>query len=209
MEKGLPRGLLVAIEGVDGSGKSTLASTLASELRTRGRRVVVTSEPWEQIGSGLLIRQILGGAEQGGRALALLFAANRAEHVEKLILPEIERGSIVVCDRYLMSTMAYQGIRYGRRWLLELAEGCPRPDLTVLLTLDAEVARCRMTGDRHYAAALHHIDTAYRREAELARMAGERVACIEASHAPEVVLDATLKMVEALIESTRVDAAAR
>lgn len=143
-------GLWITLEGGDGTGKSTQAALLEQWLRSRGRAVVRTREPGGT-DVGLLVREIVlhHRGEVSPRAEALLYAADRAQHVATLVRPAIERGEVVVQDRYLDSSVAYQGA--GRvldpREIRELslwAAGGALPDLTVLLDLDPAVARARL-----------------------------------------------------------------
>ncbi|WP_129668925.1 dTMP kinase [Phytoactinopolyspora endophytica] len=143
------RGLFVAFEGGDGVGKSTQVDLLAKHLRTLGRDVVVTREPGgSRIGKE--VRTILlDGGELDARAEALLFAADRADHVASLIRPALQRGAVVITDRYVDSSIAYQGV--GRELgidqvaaLSEFATLGLRPDLTIILDLDAAERRRRV-----------------------------------------------------------------
>lgn len=141
----LPGGLFVAFEGIEGSGKSTQIQALAEELRGEGYDVVVTREPG---GPPLAerIRHLLLDPETGGmhpRAEALLYAAARVEHVEQVILPALEAGKVVLCDRYIDSSLAYQGFAraLGESDIEEInhwATGGLWPDVVVLLTLAPE-----------------------------------------------------------------------
>ncbi len=136
-------GFFLTIEGVEGAGKSTLAHELAKALRERGREVVVTQEPG---GSALgnRIRELLLDKSSviGNRAELLLFEAARAQHVDETILPALNRGAVVICDRYADSSLAYQG--YARKidrdkveFLNNYATAGLKPDLTILLDLPA------------------------------------------------------------------------
>ena len=148
-------GMLIAFEGGEGSGKSTQARKLADWLIERGVAVTVTHEPGAT-DFGAKVRSILLDSGDGSltpRAEALLFAADRAHHVDTVIRPALDRGEVVITDRYVDSSLAYQGagralsvedIRRLSRW----ATSGLRPDLTVLLDVDPEVglARARSTG---------------------------------------------------------------
>ncbi|HTE70011.1 MAG TPA: dTMP kinase, partial [Actinomycetes bacterium] len=147
-------GRLIAFEGVEGAGKSTQLELLRRQLEGRGREVVVTREPGgtpvgERVRALLLDPEV----EIHPRAEALLFAAARAELVERVIRPALERGAVVLCDRYLDSSLAYQGGARGLgRGPVEevnrLATGGLLPDLVVLLDLDPADGLRRRQGDR-------------------------------------------------------------
>jgi dTMP kinase len=106
-----PRGCFLSIEGGEGVGKSTQINALATALRKRGIEVVITREPGGTEGAEAIRQLLLSGSEErwGTRAEALLFAAARSDHVERLILPSIEAGKWVISDRFIDSSRAYQG----------------------------------------------------------------------------------------------------
>lgn len=146
----MPRGLWVTIEGGDGAGKTTQATLLEEWLREQGRTVVRTREPGGTE-VGVLVRDIVlhHRGDIAPRAEALLYAADRAHHVATLVRPALARGEVVIQDRYLDSSVAYQGagrvldageIRDLSLWA---AEGA-LPDVTVLLDLDPASARVRL-----------------------------------------------------------------
>ncbi|MFC7789025.1 dTMP kinase [Microbacterium sp. MAHUQ-60] len=146
-------GLWITFEGGDGSGKSTQAALLAEWISERGRTVVRTREPG---GSevGALVRDIVlhHRGDIAPRAEALLYAADRAHHVATVVRPALERGDVVIQDRYLDSSVAYQGAgrvldaRQVRDLSLWAADGA-LPDLTVLLDIDPLLARQRLDAD--------------------------------------------------------------
>jgi dTMP kinase len=147
--------VFVTFEGLDGSGKTTQVERLRERLEAEGREVVATREPGgTPLGEG--IRElVLHGHEMSPWAEALLFAAARAEHVEEVIRPALERGADVICDRYVDSSLAYQGIARGlgleRVLAVNLeAVGGLMPDRTFVLALDSETASGRIgeTPDR-------------------------------------------------------------
>lgn len=146
----MPRGLWVTFEGGDGSGKTTQAALLEKWLHGEGRTVVRTREPGGT-DVGVLIRDIVlhHRGDIAARSEALLYAADRAHHVATLVRPALERGAVVIQDRYLDSSVAYQGagrvldageIRDLSLWATEGA----LPDVTVLLDLDPASARRRL-----------------------------------------------------------------
>ena len=149
--------MFITLEGPEGSGKSTAARHLVEWLRARGVRTTLTAEPGgtpvgEEIRRLLLhIRSLSDDLDP--KADALLFAAGRAQHVERRIRPALERGEWVVCARYLDSSMAYQGGGYGLdmdslRDLQAFATGGLKPDLTVLLDVPVEIGLGRKRRDR-------------------------------------------------------------
>jgi dTMP kinase len=146
-------GLFITLEGGDGSGKSTQAALLAEWLQGEGRTVVRTREPGGTE-VGVAIREIVlhHRGEVSPRAEALLYAADRAQHIATLVRPALQRGEVVIQDRYLDSSVAYQGagrVLGGpevRELSLWAAEGL-LPDLTLLLDLDETAARGRLDAD--------------------------------------------------------------
>lgn len=145
----MTRGRFIALEGGEGAGKSTQARLLADALRERGHEVVITREPGGTPGAEA-IRTLLLSTEGEGwnlRAEALLFAAARSDHVERLIAPAIAAGKWVVCDRFIDSSRAYQGGGGGLSdddvmTLHRIGSGGFLPDLTLLVEVSAdEVAR--------------------------------------------------------------------
>jgi dTMP kinase len=144
------RGRFISLEGGEGVGKSTQSRALAVALRERGLQVVETREPGGSPGAEAIRALLLeGGADRWGpRAEALLFAAARADHVDKMILPALEAGKWVICDRFLDSSIAYQGGADGLgaeaiRALHAVGSAGLLPDRTLLLTLPEEVAMAR------------------------------------------------------------------
>ena len=143
--------IFVVLEGIDGSGTTTQLPRLLAHLAARGRRAVATREP--SAGPvGVLLRQILSGQHRSsdgdggafdGRAMALLFAADRRDHLAREIEPALASGADVVSDRYLLSSLAYQAEEAERDWVLGLARDLRRPDLTLLLDVPVPVAAAR------------------------------------------------------------------
>ena len=137
--------MLVSFEGLDGSGKSTQVELLRQQLAKAGRDVVATREPGGTELGERLRELLLNGPEISPWAEAALFAAARAELVERVIRPALERGADVICDRYIDSSLAYQGIArdLGLERVLELnlvAVGGLLPDRTFLLLVDLDRA---------------------------------------------------------------------
>ena len=155
---GAPRGttapgLFICFEGGDGAGKSTQVRLLTELLEERGREVVVTRQPGGTPLGSQIRQLVLHGDHVAARAEALLFAADKAQHVDQLIAPALARGEVVITDRYTDSSIAYQGA--GRelgadeiRALQHWAVGGVLPDLTIVLDVSPEVGRARR-GDVH------------------------------------------------------------
>lgn len=151
----MPRGVFITFEGGEGAGKSTQIRLLADSLREGGREVVATREPGGSPGAEAIRHVLLSGAaEPFGPALeALLFAAARADHVEQLIRPAVERGAIVLCDRFIDSSRVYQGVTGGldpefMATLERVAINGMMPDLTIILDIDPKEGLRRATERR-------------------------------------------------------------
>jgi dTMP kinase len=145
----MTRPLFIVLEGIDGSGTTTQLGRLVGHLERRGRRVHPTREP--STGPvGRLLREILAGGHRlpdgqpaDGLATALLFAADRRDHLRREIDPALATGADVVSDRYLLSSLAYQAQEADRDWVATLARDVRAPDLTLLLDVPVAVAAAR------------------------------------------------------------------
>jgi dTMP kinase len=139
----------IAFEGADGAGKTTQARLLAAHLRARGDDVVEVREPGGTPTGESVRAIVLEGTEPvGARAEALLFAAARAQLVEDVVAPALQRGATVIADRYVGSSLVYQGVVRGVgaeavRTINDIGTGGLMPDATVLLTVSAEQAAAR------------------------------------------------------------------
>jgi dTMP kinase len=147
--------MFVTFEGLDGCGKTTQAALLAQSLRDEGVDVVATREPGGTPLGEAIRNLVLHGDHVAPWAEAALYAASRAQHVEEVIRPALDRGATVVCDRYIDSSVAYQGVgrALGLDEVLDLnlaVVGGLVPDKTVLVEIDVETALARVgeTGDR-------------------------------------------------------------
>jgi dTMP kinase len=188
--------MFVTFEGVDGSGKSTQARLLADWLRSEGREVVLTREPGGTSVGERIRELLLHGEGMAPWAEAALFAAARAQLVDEVIRPALARGADVVSDRYLDSSLAYQGVARGLgvERVLELnllATSGLLPDRTFLLALPPEDAEARR-GDRpdrierEGSAFAEDVDRAYR---EIASVFSKRVAVVDAGRNPEDIAE--------------------
>ncbi len=211
------RGRFITIEGGEGAGKSTQARRLEAALRARGLAVLRTREPGGSPGAEEIRRLLVDGAPGRWDAMteALLHFAARRDHIRATLGPALARGDWVVCDRFVDSTMAYQGYAQGLgreavERLAALVVGDLRPDLTLILDLPPETglaracARSAAGGDDRYermGAAFH----GRLREAflDIARRAPERCVVIDATADPDTVERAILAAVEARLLDVR------
>ena len=184
--------MFVTFEGVDGSGKSTQARLLADQLRAEGRDVVATREPGGTELGERIRELVLHGGGVAPWAEAALFAAARAQLVAEVIGPALERGADVVCDRYIDSSLAYQGVArsLGVEPVLELnllATDRLVPDRTFLLVLPLEEAAQRRGGeaDRLEREGEKFIGAVERGYREVADTFAERVVATDASQPPD------------------------
>jgi len=143
-----PRGRLFALEGIDGAGTTTQARLLADGLAAQGRAVHLTCEP-SRGPIGALLRQVLGHAVRAvdRASLALLFAADRVDHLRDEVEPRLGQGVDVVSDRYVYSSLAYQSMDLAPEWVAEINRLAPEADLTVYLRVDPDEA-ARRRADR-------------------------------------------------------------
>ncbi|MGM0579025.1 MAG: dTMP kinase [Myxococcota bacterium] len=158
MGKSKRKGLFIVLEGIDGSGTTTQAALTLDWLRERGELAHGTREPtFGPVGS--LLRGVLGGRfvarPAGGRAqptdpavVALLFAADRLDHVQNEIAPHLEAGRHVVCDRYVLSSLAYQSVDVDLPFVRAVNAKAPPPDVTFFLRVKPEVAMDRIAASR-------------------------------------------------------------
>jgi len=134
--------MLITFEGIDGSGKTTQVKLLRDWLIKRGFRVLVTEEPTKGL-IGKVLEKFMRDKEANKKVEALLFAADRAEHTDKVIKPNLDK--IVICDRYTHSSIAYQtSIGLSRDWVKCLNKNNLEPDLTIYLDVKPEVALKRI-----------------------------------------------------------------
>lgn len=189
------RGLFLVLEGIDGAGTTTQRGRLAAWLAGLGQAVHPTAEP-SSGPIGRLIRQFLGSLDQPleARAMALLFAADRRDHIEREILPQLRAGTVVISDRYVLSSLAYQTSAGVPREVVASANAdILVPDLTIYFDLPLSVAAERRAR-RASTVEIYDADpvqarvaATYRAEAEQRRAAGEPVVFIDAAREPDEV----------------------
>lgn len=200
-------GRFIVFEGLDGAGTTSQMARLCAYLRRRDLSVHGTAEP-SSGPVGRLLRQLLGGAAApfDPDAMALLFAADRRDHLAREVLPYLRAGVHVLCDRYVLSSLAYQAVAGAGRDLIAAANaGVRRPDLTLLLAVPAEVAAGRRAA-RDAAAELYETDATqhavarrYAEEAARLRDAGEPVVVVDGIGTVEEVEIHVRKAVESCL----------
>ncbi len=192
--------MFITLEGVDGSGKSTQVAMLVREL---GQRTISLREPGGT-DAAERIRWLLADPEAPLDPLAelLLFCAARADLVSRVIRPALDRGRTVVCDRFVDSTVAYQGVARGLgivkvRELSEVATGGLMPDLTILLQVDPAVGLGRaQSDDRFEAEGVRFQELVAEGYADIARREPNRVVTVDGSGTPDEVHRRVMEVVE-------------
>jgi dTMP kinase len=211
----MKKGILITFEGIDGSGKSTQMSALAEYLEQKGWKVFKTREPG---GSKLgdRIRDLLLDYKHQNitpKTELLLYLASRSQHFQEVILPALEQGKVVLCDRFSEATMAYQG--YGRgleldkiKALLKYVTEGRKPDLTLLLDLEVRQGlmriNSRVTKDRLERERIEFYDKVRQGYLKLARMNPRQIVVIDASQAFEKVASQIQEIVETFLKKNAI-----
>jgi dTMP kinase len=139
------KGKFISIEGLDGCGKSTHARLLTRWLRSQGYEVVITDEPTDGVFGRMVKRVLKGELKLPTTTEALLFAADRVQHVANVIAPSLREGKIVVSERYIHSSLAYQSARgLPIDWIRKINIYVPSPDLTILIDVPTKVSLARI-----------------------------------------------------------------
>lgn len=191
----MKKGLFITFEGTDGCGKTTQIELLKRYLEEKGYKVVLTREPGAK-GLGEKLREILLNydGDVSSNCESFLFLADRAQHIDMLIKPAIERGEVVLCDRHTDSTVAYQG--YGRgldldqiRMLNDIATNGVKPDMTFVFDIDIETAQKRVgkTKDRMESAGIEFFKRVRQGYLEIAKSEPERVKVLDATQTIETI----------------------
>lgn len=187
-------GRFVAVEGLDGSGGTTQIERLVAAFAARepGREVVRTREPSDGP-VGRLIRAELAGGAVGDAVLPYLFAADRRDHLDRVVIPAAQRGAVVLTDRYALSSFAYQAPAHGLDRVMALNADFPAPDLTVVIDLPPEACLARIerrggTRDRFETLErLRAVQAAYEAAIVACRALGWRIERVDGAAAPEEV----------------------
>lgn len=199
-------GPFITLEGGEGSGKSTLGRALSAMLRARGKTVVTTREPGGSTGADAIRGLLVTGAADRWSPLseALLFTAARNDHLERTIRPARAAGSVVICDRYLDSTMAYQvgghGLAQETGDALARVIDAETPDLTLLLDLDPKIGLARSRGVAIGEGRYEGLDLAFHERVRayfhaVAQREPQRVVVLDATQTPEDVARAAERIV--------------
>ncbi len=189
----------VVIEGLDGAGTTTQSAAIAKALRAKGKVVVTTREPSDGP-IGKMIRQALTHElTMTPETLALMFAADRVDHVAREIEPALKRGAVVLSDRYLLSSLAYQGAQLPISWVAAINSEARVPDLTLFLEIDPDVGAKRRAV-RGAARELYETKAIQKRTAKqylaaiaLRRKAGEKIVVIDGGASVADVTAAAMK----------------
>lgn len=205
----MARGRFITIEGVEGAGKSTQVRLLAAALAAAGTAVTVTREPGGTPSAEAIRRLLVNPTAEPWSPLteALLHYAARRQHLDHAVMPNLESGGWVVCDRFADSTMAYQGYGQGldKDFIATLHAaviGTLAPDLTLILDLDAAVGLARAQQRSHARDRYERMDLDFHRRVrdgflEIARNAPQRCAVVDASQPPAEVHRTMMDIVHA------------
>ena len=206
-------GLFITFEGVEGSGKSTQIDRLAERLREKGYTVDVTREPGGTPTAEAIRALVLDPAHSAllPRAELMLYEAARAQHMEERILPRLNDGAVVLCDRFTDSTAAYQGAGRGLApetidTLNRVATADRQPDLTILIDLSAEVGLARATRaatDRIESESLAFHERVREGFLAIAKANPERVTVVDGNGTEEAIAEAIAAIVERFLEGRR------
>lgn len=202
----MTQGLFITFEGPDGCGKTTQMNLLAQYFEKKGKKVVLTREPGGK-GLGEKVREILlnYNGEVSDRCESFLFLADRAQNIDIIVKPAVEQGEIVLCDRHIDSTVAYQG--YGRgldineiNILNNLATGGKKPDLTLVFDVDVETSMKRVgkEKDRMESAGIDFHNRVRNGYLELATQEPDRIKVLDATKTIEEIHEKVVEIIEKL-----------
>ena len=201
------KGLFITFEGIDGCGKTTQLKLLKEYLENKGFNVLVTREPGAK-GLGEKLREILLNydGEVSSNCESFLFLADRAQHIDTIIKPAIDNGTIVLCDRHTDSTVAYQG--YGRElnlkkihYLNNIATNNIKPDLTFILDIDVEtsIERIGKNRDRMESAGIEFFNKVRNGYIEISKQEPNRVKLIYGKESIETIHNQIIELINEVI----------
>lgn len=191
----MSKGMFITFEGGDGCGKTTQINLLDEYLRNKGYKTLITREPGSK-GLGERIREILLNydGEVSSRCESFLFLADRAQNIDCIVKPALNRGEFVICDRHTDSSVAYQG--YGRGLDIEgikdlnnIATGGLKPDLTIVLDVDVETSQARVGSqkDRMESAGVEFFERVRKGYLEIAKQEPDRVKVVDSKQSIEKI----------------------
>jgi len=198
----MKRGLLIVVEGIDGAGKTTHARRIVKWLRERGIKAHYAFEPTRGA-IGRILEEMASKRRVDVRVEALLFAADRIDHLNRIIKPLLETGYVVVSDRYVHSSIAYQSVTVGdQRWVEELNKFAEKPDLVILLDVDPEIGLRRIKGRKARFERIEILKRVREKYLELAEREGFKV--IDANREVEEVFEDVKGLVKGFLEEKEV-----
>ena len=203
----MKKGLFITFEGADGCGKTTQLKLAAEYLQEKGQSVLITREPGAK-GLGEKLRDILLNYDGivSDRCESFLFLADRAQHIDTIVLPAVDAGKIVLCDRHIDSTAAYQG--YGRGQDLEqinslnmIATNNRKPDLTIVFDIDADTSMQRVgeQKDRMESAGIEFFNRVRDGYLKIAKKEPDRVKVLDASKSIDEIHQDVIKLINSLL----------
>lgn len=209
----MKKGLFITFEGADGCGKTTQMKLLAEHLKNNGYEVVLTREPGGK-GLGEKVREILldYDGEVSDRCESFLFLADRAQNIDIIVNPAVNNGKIVLCDRHIDSTVAYQG--YGRgldlkriKMLNDIATNGRKPDLTIVFDIDVETSMKRVGSekDRMESAGIEFHNKVRNGYLEIAKEEPERIKVVNAVQSIETVFEDVKQIVKNILTPSPVE----
>jgi dTMP kinase len=195
------RGLFIVFEGIDGSGKDTHIKLLSEELRQQGHSVLETAEPsGNEVGALLRRYQRKSGKRLPAETEALLYTADRYEHVRNIVEPALKKGQIVLSNRYFYSTLAYQGaMGVDLDWIREMNRFAPKPDAAILLDILPEFSLQRLKRRKTVFEQLENLRKV--REIYVRLVKGGELVRVDADRPKRVVQAELLAVVQELLKS--------
>lgn len=202
----MKKGLFITFEGVDGCGKTTQINLLKDYYEKQGRTVLLTREPGAK-GLGVKLREILLNydGEVSPNCESFLFLADRAQHIDTIIKPAVERGEIVLCDRHTDSTVAYQG--YGRgvdldriNMLNNIATSGMKPNLTLIFDIDTDTSMARVgkEKDRMESAGIEFFKKVRNGYLDIAKNEPQRVKLLDGNKSIEEIHNQVLDIIKSI-----------
>lgn len=203
----MSKGLFITFEGADGCGKTTQIKLAAEYLKNKGYDVILTREPGAK-GLGEQLREILLNYDGivSDRCESFLFLADRAQHIDTIVVPAVDAGKIVLCDRHIDSTVAYQG--YGRGQDIEqinklnmIATNNRKPDLTIVFDIDVETSMSRVGNekDRMESSGTEFFNKVRHGYLEIAKQEPQRVRVLDAAKSIEEIHQCVIKLINSLV----------